>query len=446
MKFLVKHILSATMIAIAGMSVSAQTLNSLYFLDGNTQRHLLNPAMTCESGWLSLPFFGGFGVSINSNLGLEAFLRPYGNNEMITFLHPDISTEDALSKFKDMNTIETDIDLNVLTVGFKAFGGVNSIGVSVKSRTGMYLPKDIFTFLKAGQESDVTEYNINNMSARSMNYAEVALGHSRDINSKLRIGAKLKVLVGGAYANADVEQMRIYMSADKWMIQQKSTFTASKGINLITKSNGEIDDFDYEFNIGGYGVGVDLGAVYKVMNNLKVSLAVTDLGFINWKDATTHNNMHDSFEYNGFDNIAHEDSQVFEDAAEDVADRLEELVRYQKDGSKTSHSSQLHTTFRAGAEYGVLNNKITFGLLGTMRTGAPKAYNEAMLSVNFKPGKYFNAAINGSTSTTHTSVGGVICLGNFFIGADYALAKYSKQVIPVDAAKFNVSFGTSIKF
>ena len=268
----------------------------------------------------------------------------------------------------------------------------------------------------------------------------------RDINSKLRIGAKLKVLVGGAYANADVEQMRIYMSADKWMIQQKSTFTASKGINLITKSNGEIDDFDYEFNIGGYGVGVDLGAGYKVKNNLKVSLAVTDLGFINWKDATTHNNMHDSFEYNGFDNIAHEDSQVFEDAAEDVADRLEELVRYQKDGSKTSHSSQLHTTFRAGAEYGVLNNKITFGLLGTMRTGAPKAYNEAMLSVNFKPGKYFNAAINGSTSTTHTSVGGVICLGNFFIGADYALAKYSKQVIPVDAAKFNVSFGTSIKF
>ncbi len=434
------------MVTILSFTAQAQTLNSLYFLDGNTQRHLLNPAMTCESGWVSIPFFGGFGVNINSNLGLEAFLRPYGNNEMITFLHPSISSQDALSKFQDMNTIETDIDVNVLTVGFKAFGGVNSIGISVRSHTGIYLPKDIFTFMKAGQESDVTEYNIDNAGARSMNYGEIALGHSRNINSKLKVGAKVKVLLGAGYANADIESMRIYMSADKWMIQQNSSFTASKGINLITKDNGEIDDFDYSFNLGGYGLGLDLGAIYKIKNNLNVSLAVTDLGFINWKDATVHKNLNESFEYSGFDNIADEDSQKFEDAAEDIGDRLEELIRYKKDGSKTSHTSSLYTTFRAGVEYGILKNKITFGFLGTMRVGTPKSYNEAMISANFKPGKYFKAAVNGSVSSTHSSLGGVICLGNFYIGADYALAKYSKQVIPVDAAKFNFSFGSSFKF
>lgn len=444
MKFSIKHILSASLIAIAGMSVSAQTLNSLYFLDGNTQRHLLNPALTCESNWVSTPF--NMSINMNSNLGLEAFLRPYGNNEMITFLHPSITAEDAMSKFKDMNTFEFDVDYNILTVGFKAFGGINSIGLSVKSRTGLYLPKDIFTFMKAGQESDVTEYVIDDMSARTQNYAEIALGHSRTINKKLTVGAKVKFLLGVGYANANVEKMRIYMSDNKWMIEQKSTFTASKGINLITKDNGEIDDFDYEFNMGGFGLGLDLGATYKVMDNLNVSLAVTDLGFIKWSDASVHNNLNSSFEYTGFDNIAHEDSQVFEDAAEDVGDQLEELIRYGKDGKTTSHTSSLYTTFRAGAEYGLLKNKISVGLLGTMRVGTPKSYTEGMLSFNFKPFKYFKAAINGSVANTHSSLGGVICLGNFFIGGDYILAKYSKQVIPVDAAKFNFAFGTSIKF
>lgn len=444
MKFSIKQILSASLIAIAGMSVSAQTLNSLYFLDGNTQRHLLNPALTCESNWVSTPL--NMSININSNLGLEAFLRPYGNNEMITFLHPSITAEDAMSKFQDMNTFEFDVDYNILTVGFKAFGGINSIGLSVKSRTGLYLPKDIFTFMKAGQESDVTEYVIDDMSARTQNYAEIALGHSRAINKKLTVGAKVKFLLGVGYANANVEKMRIYMSDNKWMIEQKSTFTASKGINLITKDNGEIDDFDYEFNMGGFGLGLDLGATYKVMDNLNVSLAVTDLGFIKWSDASVHNNLNSSFEYTGFDNIAHEDSQVFEDAAEDVGDQLEELIRYGKDGKTMSHTSSLYTTFRAGAEYGLLKNKISVGLLGTMRVGTPKSYTEGMLSFNFKPFKYFKAAINGSVANTHSSLGGVICLGNFFIGGDYILAKYSKQVIPVDAAKFNFAFGTSIKF
>ena len=444
MKFSIKHILSATLIAIAGMSATAQTLNSLYFLDGNTQRHLLNPALTCESGWVSLPI--NMSVNLNSNLGLESFLRPYGDNEMITFLHPSITADDALSKFQDMNSMELDIDYNILTVGFKAWGGINSLGISVKSRTGLYLPKDLFTFMKVGQESETTEYIIEDMGMRTQNYAEIALGHSRAINKKLTVGAKLKVLIGAAYANMNIERMRLYMSGDKWMIEQKSSLIASKGINLLTKDNGEIDDFEYEFNMGGYGIGVDLGAVYKIKDNINVSLAITDIGFINWSGATEHKNMHDSFEYTGFDNIAHEDSQVFEDATDEITDDLEKLVRYKKDNSVTSYNSPLYTTFRAGAEYSILKNKISFGLLGTMRIGTPKTYSEGMLSINFKPFKYFKAAINGSVSSTHNSIGGAITLGNFFIGADYVLAKYSKQIVPVDAAKFNFAFGTSFKF
>ena len=445
MKFSLKHILPAAIIAVSAIAVSAQTLNSLYFLDGNNQRHLLNPALTSDStGWVTTPLT--FSVNMNSNLGMDAFLRPASNGDMVTFLHPSISTESALSKFDDKNTLETDIEWNIVTVGFRAWGGMNSVGLSVKSHSGVYLPKDIFTFLKAGQESDVTEYNIKDASARSQNYIDLAFGHSRSINKKLKVGAKVKFLIGAGYANADIKDMRIYMSDSKWMIEQHSTFTSSKSLKMNTKKNGEIDDFDYSFNLDGFGLGLDLGAVYKIKDNLNVSLAITDIGFINYGNATVHKNINESFEYTGFDNFADEDSQKFEDAAEEVGDRLEELIRYEEDGSKSSKTSSLYTTFRAGVEYGILKNKITFGFLGTARVGAPKAYTEGMFSANFKPNKFFRAAVNGSIANTHSSLGGVICLGNFFIGADYMLAKYSKQVIPVDAAKFNFALGTSFNF
>lgn len=443
MKTTIKYILSVAIAAITGISAQAQVPNSLYFLDGITQRHYLNPALTCESGWFETPL--NISLNLNSNLGLGAFMQPY-NGEMITFLHPSIPANEALSKFDDKNAIESDFDYSLFNIGFKAWGGVNSIGVSIRQRSGMYIPKDIFTFLKAGQENDITEYNLSGLNLKVQNYAEVALGHSRKIDDKLSVGAKLKVLVGSGYVNANIENMRIYMSGQKWMIHQNSTLSTSKSFNLKTKNNGEIDDMEYNFELDGLGLGLDLGATYKIYDNLNVSLAVTDIGFINWSDATLHRNLNDSFEYTGFDNIADEDSQKFEDAADDIVDKLEGLSRFKEDPNTTSASSSLNTTLRAGVEYGVLNNKITFGFLGTARIGSPINYKEGMLSVNLKPSKYFMMALNGSASTTHNSVGGAIALGNFFIGADYVLAKYGKQFIPVDAAKFNLAIGTSIVF
>lgn len=453
MKYSIKHILTVAFVTILGLSASAQTLNSLYFLDNNTQRHNLNPAFTCDKAWITTPLLvPSLSVNLNSNIGLEAILRPSttNNNEMVTFLHPSISADDALSKFQDMNTLETDISLNVLTIGFKGFGGMNTIALNVKSNTGLYIPKDIFRFLKAGQDADgETEYNIDHFGARTQNYAEIALGHARDINSKLSVGAKVKVLLGAGYANADIEQMRIYMSDNEWKIEQKSTFTASKGINMITKDNGKIDDFEYEFNMDGFGLGLDLGAIYRLQDDLTLSFAITDLGFINWSDATKHNNVRESYTYNGFDNIAAEESKEFEDAAEDVGDALEEFIRFKQDGETTSYTSSLYTTFRAGAEYGLVKNKITLGFLGTMRVGTPKTYTEGMLTLNLKPSSHFNMAINGSLSNTHGSMGATLNFNpsfmNFFIGADYLLAKYSKQVIPVDAAKFNFAMGMSFR-
>ena len=436
MKSSFKYILSAIIALSTGISVYAQVPHSIYYLDGVTQRQHLNPALTSDCSWIETPI--NFSFSVNSNLGLGAFIRPV-DGKLVTFMHPSISAKDAMSKFQDMNALEIRSDYNILNVGFKAWGGVNSIGFSIHSYNGNYIPKDVFAFLKEGQSNEVTEYNLKNLRSTELNYAAITLGHTRKINDKLTVGAKAKMLLGVGYVQSNVEDLHIYMSSDKWMIKQSSTLTK-------TNSDGEIDDAEFNLGVDGLGAALDLGATYKIYDNLIVSLAITDIGFINWGGANLHRNINDTFEYTGFDNIADDDSQKFEDAADDVINSLESLTHYKKDINIGSATTSLHTSFRAGAEYQVLDNKISFGLLATSRIGTPKTFYEGMLSVNFKPYKYFKAAINGSVSNTHNSLGAALTLGNFFIGADYILAKYSKQFIPVDACKLNLACGLSIKF
>ena len=295
------------------------------------------------------------------------------------------------------------------------------------------------------------EYNIDDLGAQSQNYVELALGHSHKITDKLSVGAKVKVLVGALYAKASAENMRIYMSDNEWRITERSRLITSKGINYEFDEDGYLSDFDFSnFGVAGYGLGFDLGTVYRINEAATVSLAITDIGFISWKDCSVARNNNEEFVYNGFDNIGAEDnpdgSNDFEDAADELGDSAEGLINFKDDG-KQGHTSSLYTTIRAAGEYGLLRNKISFGALLTMRVGTPRVYTEGMITANFRPTGWFNAAINGSFSNVRSSMGAVLNFHpravNFFIGTDYIIAKFSKQIIPVNAAKFNFAMGLS---
>lgn len=444
-----KYILVAAALLVT-TAASSQTLNSLYFLEGNNQRHRLNPAFTSERGFVTFPLLGNLNPTLNSNIGLGTVLYPQGD-EMVTFMHPSISNAEAMAKFKSMNVLEFDLNLDILTVGFNAWGGSNTIGLSLRSQSGFYLPKGIFQFLKEGQTASEQEYNIDDLGAQSQNYVELALGHSHKITDKLSVGAKVKVLVGALYAKASAENMRIYMSDNEWRITERSRLITSKGINYEFDEDGYLSDFDFSnFGVAGYGLGFDLGTVYRINEAATVSLAITDIGFISWKDCSVARNNNEEFVYNGFDNIGAEDnpdgSNDFEDAADELGDSAEGLINFKDDG-KQGHTSSLYTTIRAAGEYGLLRNKISFGALFTMRVGTPRVYTEGMITANFRPTGWFNAAINGSFSNVRNSMGAVLNFHpravNFFIGTDYIIAKFSKQIIPVNAAKFNFAMGLS---
>lgn len=458
MKHAIKHIASIALAVVLSAGVSAQTtLNSSYFMEKMTKRNQLNPALKTENNYVSIPSIGNLYLGINSNLGLGTFLYPR-DNKLVTFLHESVPADEFLNKLTPNNTIELDMGLDLISFGFWAWGGQNTFNLALKSNTGAYLPREIFEFLKTGQEATgVTRYDMSNITATTSNYLELALGHARDITDKLSAGAKIKVLIGAAHAEARIDRMDISMSQNEWTIKQAGHLQATSLLELTTDpETGEVTDYKVgnNFGLAGFGLGFDLGATYKLIDNLTLSAALTDIGFMRWNNLTrAETDPNKEFRFSGFDNIGAEDDEngdnPFDQKADQLGDDLKALTKfYQSDTRSVSNS--LRTTLRVGAEYAVLDNAISFGLLSTTRFVGYRTYAEGMAAINFRPLSALHLTVNGSVSNMGSSVGAIlnICAPgfNFFVGTDYFATQYSKQFIPINHARANLSFGFNITF
>lgn len=90
-------------------------------------------------------------------MALSHFLYPSGD-ELLTGFHPSISSNEFIGSLKNRNNLSLNIDETILSFGFFAFNGFNTFDLSVKSSTDIFLPKDLFAFLKNGQTGEVTQY------------------------------------------------------------------------------------------------------------------------------------------------------------------------------------------------------------------------------------------------------------------------------------------------
>ena len=143
----------------ASTNILAQTLNSSYFLEGATFRHQLNPAFMGERNYISIPLLGNINVGTSSNSGLTDFIYKYNDPEskydLTTFMSSSVSREEFLGNLKTNNQINTNFGLTILSAGFHAWGGFNTIELGVKSNSSVNLPYELFNFMKTGMDQDI---------------------------------------------------------------------------------------------------------------------------------------------------------------------------------------------------------------------------------------------------------------------------------------------------
>ena len=341
-------------------SAVAQAPHTSYFMESMPTRHQLNPALTPNYNYVNLPLiplFSGIQIGLNSNVGMANFLYPRGN-ELVTGLHSSVSNDEFLGNIHRNNIIEANIKYNLVSFGFAKWGGYNTFDLSARSITNMNMPYELFEFAKVGQiNGEATTYNIPDLAISTYNYAELTIGHSRKITERLTVGAKFKFLAGIVHASAEINELNISMSQDKWQIQEKGRIFTTPGIQINYKDNGEIDNIDTgTFGMDGVGIGFDLGATYKLLDNLTLSAALTDIGFISWKGAEAKANP-DPFIFDGFHHFGAEDDPVTgESQLDQETDQLEEDLKKSCALSKQSGLKK-HTKPDNNSQYrwGILN-------------------------------------------------------------------------------------------
>lgn len=461
MKKSLRYMAAALTMAAAILPTSAQELRTSYFMETSNFRHQMNPAL------LDSPYFGMFFSNINvgmtGNIGAKQFifdtkgLDGYtGNYRYTTFMDPNVDAKTFLNKLHDKNRFDLYLNYNLFSVGFKAWGGVNLLELNLRSNTNLTLPKGLFEFAKTAGEKE--HYEFGGLGMRTQNYMEIALGHSHDINDQWRVGGKLKFLIGAAYADFTADNVTLDMTEDAWRIQSdaqvKASLLKSDVIHEGPSKNSadgrprvkELDNFG--FSLPGFGMALDLGVTYKPIENLTLSAAITDLGFISWRN-THHASSQGDYTFDGFNNIYiggdKEHTEDIEDQFDQIGDDLEEMFSVYDDGTKTA-TQALAATLNVGAEYKLpAYDKLKFGFLYTSRIHGKYSWHQGMLNVGVRPVKWFECNVNGAVTSTGVTAGGMLSLKaphfNFYIAADRFFSKMGKQGVPLNSANGNITFG-----
>ena len=474
---------------VCTLSANAQFLRTSYFMEGTHYRQQLNPALTPTKGYFNLPVIGAVNATVGStSLGYQDIIDIIDDGD-------DFYTKpDFMNRLKDNNKLNVNFSTEILSAGWYKGKNFWSFNIGLRTDIGANLTKNMFTFLN---EMETVEENWRNsnydISGQQLNinaYTEIGLGLSRQINSRLTVGARVKALLG--IGNMELKLNRVAMSANLPSDQQINQWSSEsywnsmspsqaaqaaqelkdkfnnyhanltvgaelkrsfKGLELQEEEGKDyVTDFDFDsgkLGIAGYGFGIDLGASYKILDNLTVSASVLDLGFISWSKSSTkiasanpdpidikgstYANMVDPNNPNTVMNAVNQlqnDAQGYMDRVTngDVLDY--DMLQLEVSDAKESRKSRLASTLVLGAEYGFFNNKLAVGVLSTTRFVQPDALTELTFSANYRPKSWFNVALSYSAiQSAGKSFGLGLKLGPLFVGTDYMfLGKNSNSV------------------
>lgn len=464
-----KHIIVAVGVMMVNV-VLAQSLNSAYFTDDFKYRHTMNPALDNEKNYVSIPVLGGINVRTQGNFGYDGVVMnnplagQAGQKSMTTFMNPYISHQTAMDGFNNGNNrIVGNVSVALLSAGFHEFGGYNTVELNSKSSIGAMLPYELFEFAR---NTGNRTYDIGDISAGALSYLELAFGHSRQISEKIRLGAKLKVLLGVGRADVALEGIRADLAdANRWFVSGTAkTDVSLKGFKYIEEikdykddSRGtyrKVNDVDVpNFGIGGLGLAFDVGGVCKLNDQWTLSAALLDLGFISWSNDFQAQNMEDGFVFGGFHDASVSSDRpgqngTFEQQGNGYLDQITDFINVQDQGDQGSRTTGIGATFNAGVEYTLSSyDKLKFGLLSSTRLNGEYSWTEARLSANWNPLEWLNGGMNLAMGSFGASMGWILNIHpkgyNFFIGMDHILGKVSKEGIPL-SSNAGVSVGMNI--
>lgn len=423
-------LVSAFVLLSASVStLHAQELESGYFLGGNPYAFRLNPAFQSERGIFSLAL-GGTNVGVWSNLGVNTLFYPdQATGKLYTFMNDRVPAADFLRKIKRSNSLDLDLNVNLLTLGFWSKDSFFTLDFNVRSVNAVSVPYDYFNFLKQGTET-TSSFDLSGMGIRSKSFIEAAFGWSRNYNDVFNVGFRVKGLVGIEEVEAMVSKANLTLNDDRCEISATGYLNASSpSLSIQRDENGYLDFETLEFKDNtygpaGYGAAVDLGFSWNVLPLLTLSGAFLDLGAIRWNREIKGISPETKYSWVPSES-GQTDQDTFEKEMEKMMEAMSNIYKF-KDVSNTGGGVFEALPFRVnlGAEFRMpFYDRLSVGALYMGRGGACFAKHAGRFSLNWNPLDFLSFSTGTTLNRFGESIGFALNLHpagvNLLIGCDY---------------------------
>lgn len=375
--------------------LTAQKNYTLYALNETSQAHYLNPAFKPKARFsIGLPLgMQSVGVS-NSGFNLNHLLQTRAQDDSLVF-----NAGNAISKMAKLNYFTVETYNEILGFGFTLNKSYFSFSASNRFQSNLVYPKDLFKFAFEGNGKDFLgqRASLDGFGINVMSYMEYAFGYNRQINEKLTVGVRFKLLSGIANVSTKKSELGIYTDATTFDITiDGSAAIHTSGIKPFydTLNDDNYNPIKNAVSFKNRGFALDLGATYQLTKKISVSASLLDLGTIKWTTDNANfvsNNVNYTFRGVDLNEYLKDSTNTF---ADNLSDTLKKIFTNEEDAK--SYRTGLYTRFYLGAVYQI-NNKFSAGATLYNEFIRSRYRPALILSGNFKMNNWFAATVNYST-------------------------------------------------
>ena len=341
------------LLSIITLSLSAQNIHSGYHSNAFILNSNSNSASFPEAKVVfGFPALSHFSLGVQSPLSFNELYKK-GDDDTLRLNIPSIS-----SFLGDKDALFLNARNQLFYLGFKVGKKKNIfayLGNEIVGDVGLKLSRNLFDYLTIGNANFLNrQMNFSDLHIDASVYNSFYIGVSSVINDNLYLGSRFKLLNGIANVNSNNLNLGLYTDSTSIPIFQT---TMLADFNIMTSGISSLSD-----PLLNSGFAIDLGAKYKHNEKFEFSLAINDIGSINWAEENNEFYTTDGEAQFVIDGLTQSSSgdEDLEAQLEEITDSL--VTTMKPITTSGSYKTRLNSNVFFGVAYS-LNKQHSFSLL-----------------------------------------------------------------------------------
>ena len=393
------------LLSMITFGLSAQNIHSGYHSNAFILNSNSNPASFPEAKVVvGFPALSHLSLGLQSPLSLNALFKK-GEDDSLRLNIPSIP-----SFLDDKDALLLNARNQLFYLGFKVGKKKNIfayLGDEIVADVGLKLSGNLVDYLTKGNAQFLNrQMNFNDQQLDVSVYNSFYIGISSVIDDNLNVGTRIKFLNGIANVNSESLNLGFYTDSTSIPIFQTAMLA---DVNIMTSGLSSSSD-----PLLNSGFAVDLGASYKYNKKFEFSLAINDLGSINWAEENNEFYMTDGEAEFVIDGLIQSSSgdEDLEAQLEEITDSLSTTM--EPITTTGSYKTKLNSSVFLGVAY-TLNKQHSFSLLFHTRKNLDSRLNVINL------GYQFQVAESLQLLASYQNFNGLSNLGTGFVWSPGAL-------------------------